>query len=334
MPKADTKKKPASSATRAESIRAFQAARTPEERAESARKAQAARTPEQRAEAARKAAAARAANREAKAKRQAAAAKGIETKRQRYPERFKEPMPQKAGGKKRGKKAQSAPKAKDPRRVAAGLKGAETRRKNEAARLAAAQSMRAQLDREKREERQDWRSEFTYISGPGIGTLAEWARELIAAVVDDTRGQYQPNKDERKLPPGLERISWRVKGSVEGATRGAGTFDVTISGTLHERIVQLIAAIVAAAERGGVVGKDDSPLRRGKLTGGGGKRAAVVLDSKAEQARQEAVARYSEQGDKERQAIRIETMTAPEYSATWGGAAPGEEDEPDDEVPF
>lgn len=332
MAKADTKKKPASSATRAESVRAFQAARTPEERSESARKAQAARTPEQRAAIAAKAAATRAANAAKKKARQEAAAKGVATKRERYPDKFKAPIPPKSGGKgdkKRGKKGSSAQKVKDPRRVAAGLKSAATRKRNEAARIEAARQMREGIEGRKREEGADWRSELTYMSGPGIGSLGEWVRELFRAIVEDTDRIYQPGKNPDSIPPGLLEIPWRVQGGAEGAAKGAASFDLVVEGTSHERVTAILAALVAAGERGGVIGGGYNPAIIERMTARA-PRSARPQDAAAERAKAEAVAKYTENADKERQVMRIQTLVAPVYSATWRGQAI-DDDEP---VPF
>lgn len=316
-------------------MRAFQAKRTPEERAESARKAQAARTPEQRAAIAAKAAATRAENAAKKKARQEAAAKATATKRERYPDKFKAPIPQEPRGKpgkKRGKKGAAAPKGKDPKRVAAGLKGAATRKRNEAARLEAARQMREGIEGRKRETGADWRSELTYISAPGVGSLGEWVREIFRAIVEDTEGLYRPGKDPRAMPPGLLEIPWRVQGGIQGAPGGGAVFDLVVEGTSHERAAALIGAIVAAGERAGIFAKDRYKLRAVSETRG--PRAAKPMNEAAEAARAEALAKYAREGDVQT-AARIETMTAPVYSKVWGGGAePDEDDDDDDPVPF
>lgn len=333
MSKSDTKQKPASSATRADTIRAIQAARTPEARSESARKAQATRTPEQRAAIAKKSAGTRAANRAAKAKREASAAKGIATKRERYPDKYKAPPATAPAVKGRKGKATGKP-PKNPNRVAGGRKAAATRKANEAQRAAAAASMKQDIERAKAGPA-DWSSEITYLVGQGIGGLGEWVKELFAAVVEDTAGMF-PGGREGRVPPGLLAIPWRVQGSVEGASGGGSTFDLIVDGTSTDRATALIAAIVGAAERGGIMKKDEYPRRSGRPDGKGS-RAAKPMNAEAEKAKAEAIAKYVEDADKERENMRITSLTAPPWSKVWGGSpVPDEPDEEpgDDEIPF
>ncbi len=265
MAKSEGKTRPKSSATRSESIRAWQASRTPEERSASAKKA----------------AQVRESNRAKAAPGDAAPKKATPAQ----PERS-------------GVASDAAKRRSEASKRGWAKRRVEGTKRERLAREMAAAAARTQVD---------WRSEMDYIREPPGGTFAQWGADWADAAEADAAAA------------GAEPMAgpWRVQGSVEGERKGAGTFDVVLAGTKHERIVELIAAVVAAAESGGVSGVDPTPKTAGKGRGGRGK-ASKPANADAEKARAEAVEKYSAAGDKDAaQSIRISTLTAPEGSSAW-----------------
>lgn len=309
------KKPPKASETRAASVSAARAKETPEQRQEKARKAALSGTPEERREKARRAGQASAEKRRAakaaEEKRAAAARKGWETRRKENPEKY-------APAKKKPTKAQ-----KRAARSAAARKGWETRRIREAERLELARRYREQLERNKRQ----WSSDLVYILRPGGGSIGSWVKELIDFIIADAQAA------------GANPMAgpWRVAGAVEGSLEGVGSFDVTVSGTIHERAAALAAALVDASVRGGVDKRQRSPDRKGAGSTGGG-RGAVAMDAAAEAERQRAVAEFSQAGSEPGQSARVTTLASPPDAAVWRSYQATDDDEQaddfDDDVPF
>lgn len=294
------KKPPKSSATRAESVKAWQASRSAEDKRASA------------VLAAQKRAENRAARKVEEERKAAAKAKELATKRQRYPERYKAPPPPPEPvrlSKRTGKPI-------DPKRSAAGRKAAETRRANEEKR----RQLGELLKEGARKATADWSSQMIYAIAPGVGSIGQWIHELFATLEADAQAA---GANPYANP-------WRVQGYVEGAEKGSGPFDVVVDGTKHQRAEAIRGAMVAAGEKGAVFGKMDYAARRGPPAGGGG-RPSKPMNATAESERQKAVAKYVEQGDTERQPMRIETVVAPPWSAVWKGIVPEENEEDDDD---
>lgn len=316
MAESTQKKKPKSSATRAQSVSAARAKETPEERQDKARKAALSGTPEERSARARKAAQAsaekRRAAKEAERRRAEAARKGWETRRRENPEKY---GPQK---KKPTKAQQKAA------RSAAAKKGWETRRVKEAERADLAARYREQLERNRRQ----WSSDLVYVISPGRTNVGSWAREAVdVAVLDAQSAGANPLAGP-----------WRVAGAVEGAQNGADAFDVTVQGTLHERAAALAYVLTESSKRGGVF-EDRSPQRKGAGSSGSG-RGARALDEAAEAARQAAIAEFTDAAKPPEQAARVTTLIAPVDADVWRAYGPQDDDDDgggfddDEEIPF
>lgn len=306
MGESTQKKKPKSSATRAQAVAAARAKETPEERQEKARKAALSGTPEERSARARKAALAsaekRRAAKESQRRRAEAARKGWETRRRENPEKY-------APQKRKPTKAQ-----KKSARSAAAKKGWETRRIREAERVELARRYREAEERRRR----DWRSELEYVVRAKSGGVAAWVREVLDAAKEDAEA----------AGAALLGQPWRIVGAIEGADGGAASFDVTLSGTLHDRAAQLAATLVDAAKRGGVYDRDPSPDRQGKSTRPA--KGAVALDAAAEEERRKAIEAFA--GNvRTVQSARVSTLLAPIESSAWR-SQPDEED--NDDIPF
>lgn len=338
MAESTQKKKPKSSATRGPSVSAARAKETPEERQEKARKAALSGTPEERRERARNAgrasgekrrveAEARRRQAELDAKRSAAAVKGWETKRRENPERYPPPKPKPEPKKKTKRKKRGKDKYTPEQRAAfraRSLKSAATKRIQAAEREELARKYREQLERNRR----SWSSDLVYILRPGGGSIGSWVKEVIDFILADAQAA------------GANPLAgpWRVAGVVEGSLEGVGSFDVTVTGTIHERAAALAAALVDASARGGVDKRKRSPDRKGAGSTGGG-RGAVAMDAAAEAERQRAVAEFSQGGSEPGQSARVTTLAAPPDAAVWRSYQAPDDDEQaedfdDDDVPF
>lgn len=315
MAESTQKKKPKASETRAASVSAARAKETPEQRQEKARRAALSGTAEERREKARRAGQAsaekRRAEKAAEEKRAAAARKGWETRRKENPEKY-------APAKKEPTKAQ-----KKAARSSAARRGWETRRIREAERLELARKYREQLERNKRL----WSSDLVYILRPGGGGIGAWVHEVVDLILADAQAA------------GANPLAgpWRVSGVVEGAVEGVGSFDVTVSGTVHDRAAALAAALSDAAKRGKVI-DDPSPETKGEGSGGKG-RGSQPMDAAAEAERRRAVAEFVSNTKQPTQSARVTTLAAPPDAAVWRSYQASEEDEQgesfdDDDVPF
>lgn len=300
-----------SSETRAASVAAWQASRTPEERAASARKA----------------AETRAANR---MERQTTPDKR-DARRYVFTRSDGTKVRVTAAEKQRRTKLQAA--ALERR----GLVRVDTSRgprylpPDEAERRAAAvQRGRAQAARRKEPTTPDvetldqeappirWVSELTYIRGTDVGDLRSWLEDLLDAAEEDARLE---GADPYAGP-------WYVSGGLESESGASSVFAVVVEGSRGERGGQIMKAAVAAlaqAAPGESLDGRYGEAARGRSQG----RAASPLDDEARAAVAAARARFSGP----REDVRIETQIVPVY--------PGDPPIPttsngndDDEVPF
>ena len=315
MAKSTQKKKPKSSPTRAESVRAARARETPEERQAKAKAAASSGTPEERAERARRAGLASAAARAEKKRRSEAAREGWETRRREHPERYGPPK-----------------KTRKSDRSDAARKGWETRRREHPERYGPKKPPRQKATQEQLRARSlksaatrraelAWSSAWDTIVQRGRLNFGAFAAEVIDIAIGDAAAQGAKKPLARP---------WRVVIHVEGEAGGSASLDVTVDGTKHERAASIAVATAQAAKEAGAV-DDPSPQGRGP-TGRGG-RAAAAMDEAARTAREAALREFG--GGSTDAPARVSVLVAPAAGAVWRGidAAAGAGDDLED-APF
>lgn len=304
MAKKTQKTTPKSSETRAASVAAWQASRTPEERAASARKA----------------AETRAANR---MERAAPVDKG-DARRFVFTRADGTKVRVTRAEKQRRERLQAAAFERrglvrvETSRGSRYLPPDEAKRRAAAVELGRAQAARrkgpTQTPRVETNEREAprtpppesptqtrWVSELTYLRGDGIGDLRSWLEDLLDAAEEDAA---LDGADPYSTP-------WRVVGGMESASgvgSGSSSFAVLASGTRGERGNQIMKAAVAAlAQAAPAEGIDPkyTEAARGRSRG----RAAVPLDDEAKAAAAAARAKFAGP----REDVRIETQVVPVY---------------------
>lgn len=164
-----------------------------------------------------------------------------------------------------------------------------------------------------------WVSDLTYIRGDGVGDMRAWLEDLLDAIEEDAA---LDGADPYATP-------WRVAGELEGISAsgaGASAFAVVVEGSRGERGNQIMKAAVAALARAAPAEGIDpkyTESARGRSRG----RPAAPLDEEARAAAAAARAKFSGP----REDVRIETRTVPVYPSD--PILPTSAPEDDDETP-
>jgi len=315
MAKGTQKPSPKSSETRAASVAAWQASRTPEQRSESARKA----------------AETRAANRAAGRR----TATSPDARRFVFTRTDGTKVRVSATEKARRDKLQAAALARK------GLVRVETTRGPRFLPPAEAEKRRAAVERGRArvgaaggepvpgpsfEQVQSppfarpvrWVSSLTYIRGADVGDLRSWLEDLLDAAEEDAR---LDGADPYATP-------WYVAGGMESESGATSVFAVILIGSRGDRGNQIMKAAVAAlaqAAPGESLDGRYGEAARGKSQG----RASEPLNAEARAAVQAAREKFSGP----REDVRIETEITPVYPGD--PAVPTtDENREDEEVPF